>query len=70
MTYSNSFKTLDKSRLQVLVLSKSEIDKEDFDHEQDLKDYILEKARVIKKYREIYSEWSLDGQYYVLLIKT
>jgi len=65
----NSLK-LSTDHLQVLVLSKSEIDKEDFDTEQDLKDYVLEKARVIKNYKEMFSDWSLDGKYYVMVVKT
>jgi len=70
MTNSNSFKTLDKSRLQVLVLSKEEIDREDFDHEEDLKDFVIKKAKVIKECKEMFSDWSLDGKYYVMVVKT
>jgi len=61
---------LSSDRLQVIVLSKSEIDKEELDHEEDLKEFVIEKARVIKNYKEIFSDWSLDGKYYVLLIET
>lgn len=69
MTKSKSL-NFSSDRLQILVLSKSEIDKEDFDTEQDLKDYVIEKARAIKDYSEIFSEWSLDSKYYVMIVKT
>lgn len=70
MTNSNSFETQDKSRLQVLVISKEEIDREELDSESDLKDLVLSKAKVIKNYSEIFSEWSLDSKYYVMVVKT
>ena len=65
----NSF-NLSSDHLQVLVLSKSEIDREDFDHEEDLKDFIIEKAKVIKDYKEVFSGWSIDSKYYVMTIET
>ncbi len=70
MTNSNSFKTLDKSHLQILVISKEEIDREELDSENDLKDLVLEKAKVIKNYTEIFSDWSNDSKYYVMILKT
>lgn len=70
MTNSNSFKTQDKSRLQVLVISKEEIDKEELDSENDLKDFVLEKAKIIKEYKEVFSDWNIDSKYFVMIIKT
>lgn len=69
MTKSKSLK-LSSEQLQVLVISKEEIDKEDFDHEEELKDFVIEKAKVIKNYKEIFFDWSLDGKYYVMIVKT
>lgn len=69
MTNFNSL-NLSSDHLQVIVLSKSEIDKEELDSENDLKDFILEKAKVIRNYKEIFSDWSLDGRFYVMVVKT
>lgn len=69
MTKSKIF-NLSSDRLQVIVLSKSKIDKEEIDSENDLKDLVLSKVKGIKKYKEIFSDWGLDSKFYVMVIET
>ena len=68
MTNSNSFETQDKSHLQILVLSKSEIDREELDHEEDLKDLISSKIKT-DKFEEVFSKFSDDDKYYIVVVK-
>ncbi|OGK25280.1 hypothetical protein A3A46_03695 [Candidatus Roizmanbacteria bacterium RIFCSPLOWO2_01_FULL_37_13] len=57
-------------QLKIVVFSKQEIEKEELDNEEDLKDFVLEKAKVIKEYKEVISGWSIDSKFYVMVIKT
>ena len=53
---------------RTVVLSKRTIDKQDFDCEDDLKDFVCNKLGV-EDYKELKSEWSFDDKYYVMIVE-
>lgn len=55
-------------QLKVIVFSKQEIEKEELDHENDLKDLISSKIKT-DKFKEIFSKMSEDDKYYIIIVK-
>lgn len=66
MTNLNSFNL--SEQLKVIVFSKEEIEKEELDNKNDLKDLISLKIKT-DKFDEIFSGWSEDDRYFVIVIK-
>lgn len=53
---------------KTLVLTREEIEKEELDWEEDLKDFVCKKLKV-NDYKEIESDWSFDDKYFVIKVK-
>ena len=55
-------------QLKVIVFSKKEIEKEELDNEEDLKDLISTKIKT-DQFEEVFSKWLEDDKYYIIVVK-
>jgi len=53
---------------KVVVITSREIGGSEIDNESDLRDIVEQKLKV-SNYKEIFSEWTDDGKYYVMVVK-
>ena len=67
MTNTRKFDSLED--LKVAVFTKKEIEKEELDSENDFKDFITSKIKTVK-FKEIFSNWTNDDQYYVVVFRS
>lgn len=61
-------KTSEELNYKVVSLSRKELDKLEFDNEEDLKDLVCDKLGV-EKYEEVFSDWDIDGGNYTVVAK-
>lgn len=53
--------------MRVVVFTREEVDKKEFDWDKDLEDEICNRLDV-RKFREVMSDWDVSGKYYVCIV--